>query len=676
MTQITDNDAILKIAQKEFGRTPDSVTRMTTGICNEVYTVAIGEREYIFRLKDEPRYMLGSHNNIPLFRSKGIPVPEILAEDYSKTWLPVAFQIQSKLAGRDLGEVIETLSDDELKAIGAEVANVFRQLSTVPNNGRFGVLWGDDKDLVDSWSAEVARVTRVVTAWGKQTGVLDDKLEHVLNKVNSEYRSYFDRIRPYTYYGDIAGKNVMVHEGRFSGLVDLDSLAQGDPLEAVGRIKASWYGTRHGNVYSEAVQEALGLPPEQRRIVTMYALLNRTFGTLENGVQFNRNTSRVVDRDREADDKRAVDQLLAELTGETVPRPAEQPKPEAKRTAKAAEPKIPAEPTIRPDEPRTETEDIPLIAVSEPSLPPEAEAPPPAKPARKRRAPAAKTTALEMIPIPGVEPVLETPDLKPEAETVLESLAPLPPAPVLPSYGPATTASPAILRPVLEASGISKTYVSDGIGFNALSNVDLKIGRGDCIAIVGKSGSGKSTLMHLLACLDAPTDGYVYVDGDDTSTMSEPEKNRLRNEKFGFVFQQFFLNGRDTVFENVVLPLRIRGASDFDLASRSDEALAAVGLTDKADKKAKDLSGGEKQRVCIARALVGEPQVIFADEPTGNLDSNTGAAVENLLFDLNRNKGITLVIVTHDPDLARRCERIIEMRDGRIVAEYRGEAAQ
>lgn len=231
-------------------------------------------------------------------------------------------------------------------------------------------------------------------------------------------------------------------------------------------------------------------------------------------------------------------------------------------------------------------------------------------------------------------------------------------------------------KSMLEARGLSKTYTSDGVDYEALKAVDLSIGQGDCLAIVGKSGSGKSTLMHLLACLDAPTDGYVYVDGDDTSTMSEPEKNRLRNEKFGFVFQQFFLNGRDTVFENVVLPLRIRGASDFDLASRSDEALAAVGLTDKADKKAKDLSGGEKQRVCIARALVGEPQVIFADEPTGNLDSNTGAAVENLLFDLNRNKGITLVIVTHDPDLARRCERIIEMRDGRIVAEYRGEAAQ
>ncbi|MEQ1606433.1 MAG: ABC transporter ATP-binding protein [Pyrinomonadaceae bacterium] len=228
---------------------------------------------------------------------------------------------------------------------------------------------------------------------------------------------------------------------------------------------------------------------------------------------------------------------------------------------------------------------------------------------------------------------------------------------------------------MLEASSLSKTYVSDGIGFNALSCVDLKIAKGDCIAVVGKSGSGKSTLMHLLACLDGPTEGYVYVDGDDTSTMSESEKNRLRNEKFGFVFQQFFLNGRETVFENVVLPLRIRGTSDFEMITEVDIALAAVGLADKTDSKAKDLSGGEKQRVCIARALVGKPDVIFADEPTGNLDSNTGAAVEKMLFELNREQGITLVIVTHDHDLAKRCGRIIEMKDGQIVGEHKGEGA-
>ncbi len=225
---------------------------------------------------------------------------------------------------------------------------------------------------------------------------------------------------------------------------------------------------------------------------------------------------------------------------------------------------------------------------------------------------------------------------------------------------------------MLEVKNLSKTYSGDGQDFQALSEVDLQIANGECVAIVGKSGSGKSTLMHVLACLDEPTEGSVMVDGSDISLLSEKAKNTIRNEKFGFVFQQFFLNGRDTVFENVALPLRIRGADIAELRSGANTALGAVGLGDKISKRAKDLSGGEKQRVCIARALVGGPQVIFADEPTGNLDSINGSIVENLLFDLNRDQGITVVIVTHDDDLAERCQRIIEMKDGRIVSERRG----
>jgi len=222
---------------------------------------------------------------------------------------------------------------------------------------------------------------------------------------------------------------------------------------------------------------------------------------------------------------------------------------------------------------------------------------------------------------------------------------------------------------MLETRDLSKTYHSDGVDYEALKNVDLSISRSDCLAIVGKSGSGKSTLMHLLACLDMPTNGGVYFDGRDVSLLTERAKNSLRNEKFGFVFQQFFLNGRDTVFENVVLPLRIRGASAAEIDTNVGNAINAVGLTDKKFKKAKDLSGGEKQRVCIARALVSDPEVIFADEPTGNLDSVTGAAVEETLFNLNREKGITLVVVTHDSDLASKCDRVIEMKDGRIVSD-------
>ncbi|MCC6452888.1 MAG: ABC transporter ATP-binding protein [Acidobacteria bacterium] len=222
---------------------------------------------------------------------------------------------------------------------------------------------------------------------------------------------------------------------------------------------------------------------------------------------------------------------------------------------------------------------------------------------------------------------------------------------------------------MLEAINLSKTYISDGISYDALRAVDLKIGKGERAAITGRSGSGKSTLMHLLACLDEPTGGSVVLDGKDISNLSEREKNVLRNEKFGFVFQQFFLNGRETVLENVALPLRIRGWRESKIRSAAKAALASVELSDKAGKRAKDLSGGEKQRVCVARALVGEPQMIFADEPTGNLDSTTGKLLEEMLFQLNTARGIALVIVTHDPDLARRCGRVVNIKDGRIESD-------
>lgn len=222
---------------------------------------------------------------------------------------------------------------------------------------------------------------------------------------------------------------------------------------------------------------------------------------------------------------------------------------------------------------------------------------------------------------------------------------------------------------MLEAINLSKTYTSDGTDYEVLKNINLKIDEGECVAIIGKSGSGKSTLMHLLACLDSPTIGRIEFEGNDVSTLSERERDLLRNGKFGFVFQQFFLNGRDTVLENVIFPLRIRGTSQYRMVRAAMDALEAVDLKDKDDKKAKDLSGGEKQRVCIARALVGNPRLIFADEPTGNLDSTTGEMVEKMLFDLNQEKGITLVIVTHDADLAKKCSRIIELKDGEIVTD-------
>lgn len=301
------------ITDQEFGEVPTSIRRMSNGICNEVYLVEAGGREVIVRLKREARYMLGSHYHIPVFQTLGIRVPEILAEDYSGSYVTLAYQVLSTIEGSDINDVIDTLSDDELKGIANEIANVFIKLRCVPNNGKFGVQWSDGDDLVDSWTGEVRRMTNVVLGWGAKTGVLDDEARDILEWINAEYKDYFDSVQPVTYYGDICAKNVMIHEGRFSGLVDLDALQQGDPLEAVGRIKASWYGTHHGRVYSDAVMDALDLTDDQRRTVTMYALLNRAYWTMENGIQFNQNTSGEVDRDQEKQDKAIVHKLFREL---------------------------------------------------------------------------------------------------------------------------------------------------------------------------------------------------------------------------------------------------------------------------------------------------------------------------------------------------------------------------
>jgi putative ABC transport system ATP-binding protein len=214
-------------------------------------------------------------------------------------------------------------------------------------------------------------------------------------------------------------------------------------------------------------------------------------------------------------------------------------------------------------------------------------------------------------------------------------------------------------RPVISARSIAKHYGTGSARFDALE--------GESVAIVGKSGSGKSTFMHILALLDTPDGGSLSIDGQDAASLSGARLNTLRNRTFGFVFQQFFLTPGASVLENVMLPLKIARVPSRERRRRALAALDRLELADKAGNRAVDLSGGQKQRVVIARALVNDPRIIFADEPTGNLDSATGRVVEDMLFDLNREQGITLVIVTHDEDLAARCDRRVYLRDGLVV---------
>ena len=206
---------------------------------------------------------------------------------------------------------------------------------------------------------------------------------------------------------------------------------------------------------------------------------------------------------------------------------------------------------------------------------------------------------------------------------------------------------------VIQGKDLTKIYKTAGEELAALKNISLVVNAGESLAIIGKSGSGKSTLMHVLATLDRPSKGSLKISGQEVTSLKNSQLERLRNKSFGFVFQQFFINPRSSCLENVVLPLMIMGISPAERNKRGQEILEKVGLGGKLKQKANDLSGGQKQRLCIARALITNPEVIFADEPTGNLDSETGKMITEMLFSLQKEQGITLIVVTHDEDLAK-----------------------
>lgn len=220
---------------------------------------------------------------------------------------------------------------------------------------------------------------------------------------------------------------------------------------------------------------------------------------------------------------------------------------------------------------------------------------------------------------------------------------------------------------MIELTGITKTYGKGENLFTALDNIDLTIPDATVVAVVGKSGSGKSTMMHIMSGLDRPTTGVVTVNGRKLQDLSKKELDKFRAQEISFIFQSFFVQGNDSCYDNVSLPLEIAGLPRAERPGRIAAALESVELTDKTKQKAKNLSGGQKQRLAIARAIAGRPKILFADEPTGNLDTATGAIVEKLLFDYARDNKATLVIVTHDQDLAAKCDMQVHVKDGKIT---------
>jgi putative ABC transport system ATP-binding protein len=219
---------------------------------------------------------------------------------------------------------------------------------------------------------------------------------------------------------------------------------------------------------------------------------------------------------------------------------------------------------------------------------------------------------------------------------------------------------------MIEVKDLKMTYGKKQHAFVALEDINFTIPDGASVAILGKSGSGKSTLMHAMSGLDRPQQGQVIIDGQDILTLKEKQIDTFRANKIGFIFQSFFVQANETVSDNVSLPLEIADVSWGVRKKKIRAALESVDLIDKINNKAKNLSGGQKQRLAVARAIVNEPQIIFADEPTGNLDSVTGEKVEDMLFGYNKENGVTLIIVTHDPDLASKCDIQINIKDGRV----------
>jgi len=224
------------------------------------------------------------------------------------------------------------------------------------------------------------------------------------------------------------------------------------------------------------------------------------------------------------------------------------------------------------------------------------------------------------------------------------------------------------LKPIIELKDVKKTYQMGLTEVHALRGVTMHVRQGEFLAITGPSGSGKSTLMHMVGCLDIPTSGSIMLDGQDISKLHESDLAQIRGRKIGFVFQTFNLINSLTAEENVELPLLFQGVSESERRKRSKAILEKVGLAERAGHRPMQLSGGEQQRVAIARALSGEPDMLLADEPTGNLDSKKGAEIMDMMNALNK-EGVTVVMVTHDPILAKKAKRIVRIKDGIVEKE-------
>ena len=257
-------DLIQKIIFKQFGQKADKIERMMTGLDNEVYSAQVGGSDYIVRLNERDS-LKGSSKYIPLFKSKGIKVPDIIAEDYSKEVITYNWQILNKIEGVDIDRVISDLTDDQLKNIAREISNIVKKLILIPTNSSFGYIGISESKLKDSWIKVLKEMLITIKKRTEKTAVVKREYIEVFQMVLDNFADYFSKVTSQFYFDDMSSKNVIINDGKFNGLVDLDGVSYGDYLEGIGRIKTSWYGTRYGEIYTQAIMDNLDLTEEQRK---------------------------------------------------------------------------------------------------------------------------------------------------------------------------------------------------------------------------------------------------------------------------------------------------------------------------------------------------------------------------------------------------------------------------
>lgn len=302
---------IPEIVQKYLGETITHIERLKIGICNEVFLISTSQWKMVLRMNQKNDALLWTENHTKLFQSLEIPVPKIIFSDYSQETFPYNLQIIEYIDWVDLGLVIESLSPKELKNIASEVVNIFNKLATVPTNGKFGWIEIDNSQLMDSWW-DIMKAD-VIEPRNALTGVVGNEL---IEKEKELYKSclpYFNTVKSTLFYDDITSKNILIKDGKFVGLVDLDCLMCGDPLETIGSIKASWFGTVYGDIYTKSIEDGLWLNAEQRKMVTAYAILNRTLWLSEIWIKFNENTTSEIDWKKVEENKNIINNLYEEL---------------------------------------------------------------------------------------------------------------------------------------------------------------------------------------------------------------------------------------------------------------------------------------------------------------------------------------------------------------------------